>query len=117
MGSKLMNQHIATDYCEILCGIARTTFRRFITDASTVALLVMAVAGVALLGMLGMPSELMLAWLVVAVALFLGMMASFYRNRDSRESSIRSFIEKRFRIRGLNASQSQDFWGSARDFV
>ena len=117
MGSKLMNQHIATDYCEMLCGIAWTTFRRFITDASTVALFAMAAAGVVLLGALGMSSELTLAWLIVAFALFAAMMASFYRNRESRESSIRSFIEKRFRIRGLNASQSQDFWGSARDFV
>src|SRR4051794_33397674 len=111
MGTKLMNQYIATDYCEMLCGIAWTTFRRFITDASTVALLAMAVAGFVLLTVLGMSSELTLAWLVVVIALFIAMMASFYRNRESRESSIRSFIEKRFRIRVLNASQSQDFWG------
>ena len=116
-GSNLMNEHFATNYVDLIVSLGWTTVRRFLTDVTTLALCGMAVAGLLVLAALGMSSNLTVAWLFITCLLLFVTMVTFNHSAETRESIIRTLIERRFRIRSLNASQSQDFWVSARDFV
>src|SRR4051794_13257844 len=112
-----MNEHFATRYTDLIVSLGWMTVRRFLTDVTTFALCGMGVAGLVVLAVLGMSPNLTVAWLFITCLLLFVTMVTFNDSAETRESIIRTLMERRFRIGSLNASQSQDFWVSSRDFV
>src|SRR6187455_2210569 len=103
MGTKLMNQHMATSYADLLVSLGWRTLRRFMCDAATLALIAMAITGLVLLEVLGLPPVMSVLWLTVAFSLFMAMLLSFCIKLETREATIPVLIERRFRIRAFNA--------------